>query len=118
MNSLLEGTSTLSADLQNTKVTPTLCSENTRHSDDRRNAKSLPVSLGPFLYKVGYRNVEILRSVFSYAFDTVPDAARYINLQHSEHPTNIAVAELSVYRGLLWRSDCPLSVAVYQMNEP
>jgi len=44
------------------------------------------------LYKVEYRNVEILQNVFSYAFDTVPDVARYINLQHSDQPTNIAVA--------------------------
>jgi hypothetical protein len=83
--------SILSADLQNTKVTLTICSENTRLSGDWRNAKSL-FSWGQVLYEVEYRNVEILQNVFSYAFDTVPDVARYINLQHSDQLTNIAIA--------------------------
>jgi hypothetical protein len=88
--------SIVSTDLQNTKVTLTLCSENTRYSGDRRNAKSLPVFLGrgggAFLCKVEYRKVEIRQNVSSYAFGTIPDVARYIDLQHRDQPTNIAVA--------------------------
>ena len=85
--------SILSADLQNTKVTPNLCSENTRHSviGGIRN-HCLFWGGVRFLYNVEYRNVETLRNMFNYAFDTVPDVARYIN------PLN---AELNPIRHLL-----------------
>jgi hypothetical protein len=82
----------LSADLQNTKVTPTPCPENTRYSGNRRNAKSSPVFLEAFFIQSRVYERGNPAECFSYAFDTVPDVARYINLPHSDQSPNIAVA--------------------------
>ena len=109
MNSLLEGTSSpywaLTCKIPRLHLLSILKILDIRVIGGMRN--HCLFSWGHVLYKVEYRNVEILQNVFSYAFDTVPDVARYINLQHSDQPTNIAVASwakrcIEASYGVVW----------------
>ena len=93
MNSLLEGTSSpylaLTCKIPRLHLLSVLKILDIRVIGAMRNHCLL--SWGAFIYKVEYRNVEILQNVFSCAFGTLPDVARYINLKHRDQPTNIDV---------------------------